>query len=294
MPNIENQSKLSMSFIIYFFLIFFFVQCLGLLVAIHYSAENVQMTIVNDDPDSIWNALAIIGYILFFTTLVLVLRKLFKKSNYLYLVEFLALFSGCAIVLGLFLPEVFAYLIALVLLVIKHQLLDRFSKTFFLKKLSLWYNNLLLSFAIAGAGAILGLSLGVIPVIVFIVLLSLYDVIAVFYTKHMVTLAKMFAKKRLAFCFSIPSSGQKKIYQLGGGDIAVPVAVSSSLFAVFSRSLLPISQSLLIIIAIWFVSCAGILWAFYIIRRTKVKIMPALPMQTILMLAVIAITFAVF
>src|SRR3989338_4603794 len=80
--------------------------------------------------------------------------------------------------------------------------------------------------AIIGAGALLGVSLGVVPVIVFVILLSAYDFIAVFKTKHMVTLAKAMTKKNLAFTIALPTKEHK--FELGTGDLVVPLVFASA------------------------------------------------------------------
>jgi len=176
-------------------------------------------------------------------------------------------------------------IIALVLLGIKVLLSDPKIK---FKKINLWFNNFLLGIAIAGAGSIIGLSLGILPVIVFLILLSIYDIVAVFYTKHMVVLAKMFIKKKIALTFSIPS--KKKIYQLGGGDIVVPLVVSSSYLFILLKHV-SFEIAIIPIIGIWIASLLGLVWTFYVLQKGKIKVMPALPPQAILMLIVIIISY---
>jgi len=182
-------------------------------------------------------------------------------------------------------PELLAYLFTFYLLIIKY-IVSKY------EKISIYYNNFLLALALAGAGAIMGLSLGFIPVIFFITLLSIYDLIAVFYTKHMLVLANMFIEKKINLLFQIPT--KKRLYRLGAGDIVIPLLVSSSLYNIlvtnYSYSLFTI---LIPIVLIWIASIVGLLWTFWILNKGKVKALPALPPQVTLMLIVLVITYFV-
>jgi len=282
--KLEKQN--SNSYLIYLILIFLVVQIIGLVVASYYSKTDSIKGVLTDNPNDIINALFIIGEILVFTGIVLLLKRFFKSGNYLYVFEFIALFVGIVVVLDVFMSYLLAVIISFALLVIKRYLKD---KTKF-KKLLMWYNNLLLGLAIAGAGAIIGLSLGLIPIIVFLVLLSIYDIIAVFYTKHMVVLAKLFIKKKIALTFSIPS--KERIFQLGGGDIVIPLTLSASYFFILIKSF-SFWISIVPIILIWISSLIGLIWTFWILRTGKVKVMPALPAQTLLMLVVVIVSYIV-
>ena len=281
------EKKLNSKFVIFFIILFLFIQVLGLITANYYSSqEDIRLTIITDNPDDIINAIAIIVEIVLLTGLMLFLKRFFKKTRYLSIFEFLALFFGMIVVLDVFLDYFAAILVSAILLLIRNYL-GRHSS---FKKILLWYNNFLLSLAIAGAGSLIGLSLGLLPVIVFLVLLSIYDIIAVFYTKHMVTLAKMFIKQKLALTFALPL--KKKVYQLGGGDIVVPLTVSASFFFVLIRTY-PFKVAIIPIILIWVASIVGLLGTFWYlsINKRKIKVLPALPPQAILILISIIISY---
>jgi presenilin-like A22 family membrane protease len=279
-------NKINSQFIIFFIILFFSVQIIGLITANYYSSMDIRFTIINDDPNDIINAIAIILYILLVTGLILFLKRFFKKSGYLYIFEIFALLIGITIVLDIFLPYLSALLISFLLILIRNVL--KANPSF--KKILLWYNNILLGIAIAGAGSTIGLSLGIIPVVVFLILLSVYDIIAVFYTKHMVTLAKIFVKQNLALTFALPT--KKKTYQLGGGDLVVPLIMSSSFYFVLIQEYSFIT-TLIPIILIWIASVFGLLWTFWFLANNKrnIKVMPALPPQAILMFIVIIISY---
>ncbi|HPC10302.1 MAG TPA: presenilin family intramembrane aspartyl protease [archaeon] len=279
-----QKRKITFKFILYFLLIFIVVQAIGLFVANSYATSGLVTGIFTKDPNNIWNAVGIFLEILLLTAIILFLRKFSKKSGYLVILEFLALFAGLLLFLDIFLVYLLAAIVSLFLVILKYYLSSQ--KRYL--KLSIWYNNCLLAIAIGAAGAIIGLSLGILPVIVFLLLLSLYDIIAVFYTKHMVKLAKIFTKQKVSFLFVIPT--KNGAFQLGGGDLVIPLTICASLFFVLIQSF-PFKIAILPIIGIWIASIIGLIWTFYAIGKYKLKAVPALPPQAILMLVVIIITF---
>lgn len=268
-------------FLISFLLLFLLVQVIAIFVTKSYLPQDLQLTIVSKDPNSVWNALFIVGYIIFFTFVIIILRKIFKKQNYLIIVEAMALFGGISLIFSIFLHTLLSYFLTIVLLLLKYS----FKKETIYTK---WYNNILLALAIAGAGGIIGLSLGIIPVIVLLILLAVYDIISVFVTKHMITLADMIIKKKISLLFLLPT--KKREYKLGGGDLVIPALVSSSLFALLIKKY-TLLQTLIPIVAIWVASIAGLFITFYILdKHIKEKALPALPIQVVLMIIVIVIT----
>ncbi len=267
------------TFLFSFLLIFLFCQILSIVIAVYLLPLDLQMALVDKNPNSIWNAVFIVGYIIFFTIVILVLKKFFKSGNFLFLFEIMALFSGISLVFSLILSSVFSYVVTTYLLILKYS----FKKETIYTK---WYNNLLLGIAISGAATVIGLSLGIIPVIVFLVLLSIYDLVAVFYTKHMVTLANMIIKKKVSLIFVIPS--KKREYKLGGGDIVIPAVISISLFSLLLKTS-TLLFSLMAVFFVWLASIVGLVITFYILEKykKKIKALPALPIQVLLMILVV-------
>lgn len=267
------------TFLFSFLLIFLFCQILSIVIAVYLLPLNLQMALVDKNPNSIWNAVFIVGYIIFFTIVILVLKKFFKSGNFLFLFEIMALFSGISLVFSLILSSVFSYIVTTYLLILKYS----FKKETIYTK---WYNNLLLGIAISGAATVIGLSLGIIPVIVLLVLLSIYDLVAVFYTKHMVTLANMIIKKKVSLIFVIPS--KKREYKLGGGDIVIPAVISVCLFSLLLKTS-TFLFSLMAVFFVWLASIVGLVITFYILEKykKKIKALPALPIQVLLMILVV-------
>lgn len=109
-------------------------------------------------------------------------------------------------------------------------------------------HNLLVVGGLAGIGGMLGLTLFPRDVIILLIILAIYDVIAVYKTKHMVEMAKEMIKKRVILGIIVPEKimgfrasmidvehdkiparrifkpGEKvKFMILGGGDLALPL-----------------------------------------------------------------------
>jgi len=142
--------------------------------------------------------------------------------------------------------------------------------------------NLLMIFSLAGIGASLGLSLNPKVVILILMILSIYDFVAVYKTKHMVKIAKEMIETGtilgLIFPFELPGflkstkeikPGEGKFLILGGGDVAFPL--------IFSVSLLKIG-----ILKSFLVSLFSLLGLFanflFFIKQKERKPMPALPL----------------
>ncbi|MDW7998938.1 MAG: presenilin family intramembrane aspartyl protease, partial [Thermodesulfovibrio sp.] len=138
-------------------------------------------------------------------------------------------------------------------------------------------------FAIIGAGAIIGASLEVIPALLLVVLLSAYDFISVFVTKHMIYLAKAIVDTDAAFTFSFPHKFKKAVllekegkqtrvkehaFQLGGGDVLLPLIFSVSVLRHFTwfNAILSLASSVIALTTL-----------FYFVSRRVHRPLPALP-----------------
>jgi presenilin-like A22 family membrane protease len=90
--------------------------------------------------------------------------------------------------------------------------------------------------ATAGVGVIFGISLGLVPVVLFLMLLAIYDYLSVFSTKHMVEMANFVVQRNLAFTVTAmaPPARQGEKEQrvdLGTGDMVAPVMMEVSALA---------------------------------------------------------------
>ena len=257
-------------------ILFIITQSLGLVVGDFLVKENIHSTIVTDNPEDVENSFGLIAWILLFTAVLLALMKFGSEwliSLVLKGAEVLAVFGTTIIVLLPFTESGLAILGLALLLVLSRILL---SKNVFLRNVSSVV-------AAAGGGALVGASLGVVPVIVFLVLLSVYDFIAVFKTKHMITLAKGITKKNLSFTFAMPTKEHQ--FELGTGDMVVPLAFSVSVLA-STKAVFAYPYYFVPSIALLAASLAGLIATVHYASLEKGRALPALPLQAVLMLAV--------
>ncbi len=259
--------------------LFLATQLLGLYTAESLLQAGIKATIVTDNPEDVENSVGMFLYIMVTTGVLLALIK-FLKDKWLYWLlkglETLAVgFTGWMVFAG-FVGDDLG--LALALALVGGRLL--FSK-------HLWLRNFATSVSTAGAGALIGVSLGVWPVAGFLTLLCVYDYIAVFKTKHMVTLAKSMTQKNLAFTYALPT--KKHVFELGAGDMVMPLTfAASTLAAAKTMHAFPfywVTPSLVL-----GASLAGLLVTIWYAGKHPGKALPALPLQGMLMLAAWGIT----
>ena len=230
-----------------FTLIFLTTQALGLFAGNYLIEQQIHATLVNDNPEDVANSIGLIIWILVSTALLLAIMRYapdWLLTILLKALESMATFATAIIVvLPLEINDGFAYAFALSLVALRIL----FAKNLILR-------NLTSAVSAAGAGALIGASLGNIPIAVFLLLLAAYDLIAVFKTKHMVELAKGITKKNLSFTFALPTKEHQ--FELGTGDIVVPLAFAVSVLAA-SKSL-PLPYNMVPPFAILFASLVSL------------------------------------
>jgi len=272
----NKESWLSSEVIIKLAILFIAIEGIGLIVAINLIPQNVAQPMFSEDINNPINAIGLFITILIMTGVILLILKFRKENQFLKIIEALAIFSATIIVMSaLTNSEIIAIVVALGLIILR-----------FLKRESIFLRNLAGAIAIAGAGALLGISLGLIPILLFITILAIYDIIAVFGTKHMVALGKAVTKKNYAFTIAIPT--EKHFFELGNGDLVIPLLVATSIIA--NRWFI---DNLLIAVLCLIASFIGICTSLYMVSVKKIA-MPALPPQTLLMIIVIIISIFFF
>jgi len=155
-------------------------------------------------------------------------KRLKKKRKTIFrAIFFISIFIGGMISLSVFIPDIFSFIILLVLFLAW-------------KKYSIiLLHNLMVCLSIAGIGVIMGSVFDPIAIVIFLVLFSVYDFIAVYKTKHMIKMAKEMVKTKAIMGIITPFSfsgllddfGKKKkgdFLILGGGDLAFPLFLVSS------------------------------------------------------------------
>jgi presenilin-like A22 family membrane protease len=139
--------------------------------------------------------------------------------------------------------------------------------------------------ATAGVGVIFGISLGLTPLILFLIFLSVYDFISVFKTKHMVEMADFIVSKEMAFTVTAkappkaPGQKEQRI-DLGTGDMIAPIMLEVAV--------LPLSPIATIFVFVGAVVSLGI---FLSLVWKKKMVLPALPPIVLGMILSLAIGF---
>ncbi|MDR7664896.1 presenilin family intramembrane aspartyl protease PSH [Methanosarcina sp. Z-7115] len=214
------------------------VQVLALFLSAPMKVNDMQAF---EDPTQVSNSIYYIIMILVFTLLVLIALKKNMKwviSLFIYIAIISTLYYVFFALLTLF-PSLSGFeAIASVLLSI--------GITVLLYKYPEWYIVDIVGVCIAGGvGALIGISLSVVPVIVLLLLLAVYDAISVYKTKHMIVMAEGIMDLKLPILFVIPKhsnysflqesfkEGEKReAFFMGLGDAVMPtlLVVSANVF----------------------------------------------------------------
>jgi presenilin-like A22 family membrane protease len=232
------------------------------------------------------------------TLLILLIIRL-KKVNIWKAWFFLAVFLAISLSLGVFLSYYLAFILALALALIK------------ILKPNVIVHNITEVLMYAGIAVFLVPLLNVLWAFILLIAISLYDVYAVFKSKHMVTMAKFQAKSQVFAGLFIPytpkpqpsgqepatktskltpskefktaeakpEQGERKNAVLGGGDIAFPLiftgAAMESLMTQGLTKTIAFQQSLIITLT------TTIAIALLFLFAKKDKFYPAMPVVTL-------------
>jgi presenilin-like A22 family membrane protease len=191
------------------------VQVLALTMASPMEAEGMQAF---ENPSSVWNPVYYIILILLFTVFILFVIKTDKK----YILHAILLFAVAATLYYVFITFIGAVPAILLTAAI----------TVLLYKFPEWYVVDITGVLVgAGASAIIGISLEILPTLILLILLTIYDIISVYKTKHMITLAEGVMDLHAPILFVVPKR-RDYAYFMGLGDAVMPtiLVVSASVF----------------------------------------------------------------
>jgi len=188
---------------------FFVAQALALLVGASFISRRVSVV---ENPSEPGNALLFFAYVISASVVLLLLLKFYKGKKLFLILEYLLVFAAVQLFSSLYFNEFFSLALGIVALAAR----------IFVPKTRFF----LLLYSTAVVGALLGASLDLLPSVLLASLLAGYDVIAVFWSKHMITLAKNLEKRGAAFSLQL-KRGTESV-QLGTGDVAIPAMVGVS------------------------------------------------------------------
>lgn len=223
----------------------------------------VSSLVVTTDTESTANALFFMLYVLVGAALMIFLIRKFGLHLIIFrAMEFLLLSTASSIVFYSILRIFFGYDISTlggIILGLSLAAIKLFKPSF---------KNTAAILATAGVGVIFGISLSPLPVIIFLLLLSIYDYISVFKTRHMVEMAEFIVKKDLAFTVTSKEviEGKERRIDLGTGDLIAPV--------IFEVSTLSYSPAATVLV---FIGALISLVVFLLLVWKKRIVLPALP-----------------
>ncbi|MBS3068808.1 hypothetical protein J4441_00385 [Candidatus Micrarchaeota archaeon] len=255
---------------------FAFTQLLGIFVGVvlienaKMVPEIAELSIVTpaQASDPLYS-LVFLFYVIFGAAIILIVTRFYKGMMLFRFLEFFVVATSSAVVF-------FAFAIVLGLDLIASMLASGILAAIFAgaKFLYARIKNASTIISSAGVGALFGFSVGFIPTLLCVLGLSLYDYIAVFKTRHMITLAKELGTRQLSFSVTaktLPArreqeSEQKYVQRaqkegermdLGSGDLAIPLmlAVSAYKLGGIGNSLaIALGSTVGIYLTLWFVS----------------------------------------
>lgn len=198
--------------------LFFFSQIVGLFVInqnfVIFGAESfASEEIVVSDAYSILVSIIIISIIF------IILYKL-KLKRMLIMWYSLAFVTCVSITLGSFINEIYALIIAISLLIIKFDTRDNF------------FHNMCELLIYGGIAIIILPMLNLWTSIILLIIISVYDFIAVKISKHMITLAKTQFKLNIFSGLKIEQNNTLAV--LGGGDILFPLLLAGVMLRDYS------------------------------------------------------------
>lgn len=180
-----------------------------------------------ENPESMWNPIYFFVTIMIFTALILLVFK-FGGDKLVYFVMLAAVavtiyyvMVALEALICSFMKGASVQIYGLLQLVQPYSVLPlvlTIILTLLLYKYPEWYVLDATGVIIAGgATAIFGVSLGIVPVLLLMIMLAVYDAIAVYKTKHMVSLAESIVDLRVPILFVLPR--KRKFSLLKGGDM---------------------------------------------------------------------------
>lgn len=181
------------------------------------------------DPEAASNVVYWIAIILVFTAFILLVMKMNKK----WLIRAFIMISIAWTLMFVFYAAFSMFLSPVMNSVLTPVL--SISLTVILYKFPEWYVIDLVGVLIgAGAASIFGISLAIIPALLLLILLAVYDYIAVYRTKHMIALAEGVMELRLPILLVVPKrwsysfinetfdKEEREAFFMGLGDAVMP------------------------------------------------------------------------
>jgi len=205
-------------------------QVIAVLLAAPFAASGIKF---GEDPESMWNTVYFIILIIGFTALILLVLK-FGGDKLVQFIMLAAVAVTMYYVMAVLLP--YGY-IPIVITIALTLLLYVYPEWYIIDATGLVIGG--------GAAAMFGISLGIRPVILLMILLAIYDAISVYKTKHMVSMAESIVDMRLPILFVLPrkrnfsivkNSDMGEAFFMGLGDAIIPSMLVVSAFVNYTSA----------------------------------------------------------
>lgn len=202
-------------------LLFLAAQLIGLVIISKYTEKSLPFGIERPEFETNFSYVSLIISILIATGIALIIINLGAMKVWKAWFIFASLYL-LTIAMTAFFSELIAFIIALGLVLYR------------VLRLSLVSQNISELFIYSGIAAIFSPVLSIFGAFVLLFLISIYDMIAVWKTKHMIKLAKFQTKSNMFAGLLIPYNKGKKAAILGGGDIGFPMIFAGTVLVKYS------------------------------------------------------------
>ncbi|MDD5417881.1 MAG: presenilin family intramembrane aspartyl protease [Candidatus Nanoarchaeia archaeon] len=231
--------------------VFITAEVFGLYVTQSYVSKDIPYGIEAPDVEEAYTPWTIITGILVATVILYLMLK-YKLNLFVRIWYVVAVTICLSITFSLFIGEIFALIIAFMTALIK------------IKEKDLYFHNITEIMLYAGLVVIFSPIFNITTAIILLIAISVYDIIAVFGTKHMIVFAKR--QSKLGFFPGLIVQYKKEVSILGGGDVGFTL-----FFATVVSRASGINHGLMIIAG----AVIGLLVIF--IFGKKKKFYPAMP-----------------
>jgi len=232
--------------------LFILAQLIGLVIVKNYISLPLPYNIEKPEIKETTSFIPLTFIILIATALALFL--LYFRAKRVWKFWFFASVLFCLLIaFGVFVNETIALMLAAIFSLLK------------IYRPNVFIHNFTELFIYGGLAALFVPVLNIFSISILLVIISIYDMVAVWKTKHMIKLAKFQSKLKVFAGLLIPY-GKDKTAILGGGDIGFPLLFSGTVLKVYG-----LQPALLTII---FTSLALL---FLLLIAEKKKYYPAMP-----------------
>ena len=246
--------KHNFKIILIIIVIFLAAQFIGLYITSHYLTTDLPYGIEKPEFDPDTSFVPFFIFIIAATIIALFLSRF--KSQWLWKAWFLlTVLLTLMIAFNVLMPVPVAFALAVIF---------AFWKVF---RNNFYVHNFTELFIYGGLISIFANSFSILSAFILLILISIYDMIAVWKTKHMIKLAKFQSKLKIFAGILVPY-GKNKMAILGGGDVAFPLLFVTALYPTYGLYSLIVSL---------FAALALFLLFLY---SKKKKFYPAMPFVT--------------